>query len=243
MLHTPPLRIALVGDYQGQVIAHQAIPRALELAALALDCDLAPVWLPTDTLRQASDLDGYAGIWCVPASPYRSTAGALTAIRHARETGTPFLGTCGGFQHAVLEYARHVLGWHAADHAETAPMAELAVISPLSCALIEETGLVQLRAGSRLAAAYGTPHALESYHCRYGINPALQASLLAGPLVAVAHDAAGEVRAVELTNHPFFIATLFQAERGALQGRLPALVAAFVRACQLKQTQYAVQPA
>jgi CTP synthase (UTP-ammonia lyase) len=36
--------------------------------------------------------------------------GALLAIRHARESAIPFLGTCGGFQHAVLEYARNVLG-------------------------------------------------------------------------------------------------------------------------------------
>jgi CTP synthase (UTP-ammonia lyase) len=46
-----------------------------------------------------------------------------------------------------------------------------------------------------------------------------------------AEDRDGEIRAVELDDHPFFVATLFQPERAALQGRVPPLVAAFVRAC------------
>ena len=48
-------------------------------------------------------------MWTVPASPYENTAGALDAIRFARETRRPFLGTCGGFQHALIEFARRRL--------------------------------------------------------------------------------------------------------------------------------------
>jgi CTP synthase (UTP-ammonia lyase) len=48
--------------------------------------------------------------------------GALAAIRHARERRLPFLGTCAGFQHAVVEYARNVLGWLDADHGRFLPM-------------------------------------------------------------------------------------------------------------------------
>ncbi len=61
--------------------------------------------------------------------------GALLAIRYAREQKRPFLGTCGGFQHAIIEYARNVLGWADADPAETAPDAARPVIAPLQCAL------------------------------------------------------------------------------------------------------------
>ena len=69
--------------------------------------------------------------------------GALRAIRFARETPRPFLGTCGGFQHALIEYARSVLGWADADHAESAPGAGRAVVSPLSCALVEAIDVVR----------------------------------------------------------------------------------------------------
>ena len=66
---------------------------------------------------------------------------------------------------------------------------------------------------------------------RYGLNPDFRAALVRGPLRATAHDTAGDTRAVELDGHPFFVATLFQPERAALEGRVPPLVAAFVQAC------------
>jgi RimJ/RimL family protein N-acetyltransferase len=157
--------------------------------------------------------------------------GALRAIRFARERRVPFLGTCGGFQHAVIEYARNVLGWSDAEHAETAPDATRAVIAPLECALLEAAATVHFGPGTRIAGAYGASSALEGYHCRYGLNPAFSSRLVRGPLRATAHDDDGAVRAVELDGHPFFVATLFQPERAALAGRVPPLVAAFVGAC------------
>src|SRR5438094_296218 len=100
--------LALVGDYSPQVIAHQAIPRALELARAAAQVDLGWRWVLTRDLRDpARELAEFAAVWVVPASPYENAAGALGAIRFARETRRPFLGTCGGFQHAVIEFARN----------------------------------------------------------------------------------------------------------------------------------------
>ena len=223
--------VGLVGDYNKMVPAHQAIPLALARAGDALGLEVAYEWLPTEHITSADCVTSFAGLWCVPASPYRSMQGALLAIRHARESATPFLGTCGGFQHAVIEYARNVLGWIEADHAETSPEAVLAVISPLECALVEETGTVRLFPGTRLAAAYRTMQTTEGYRCRYGLNPQFQTALLAGPLRASADDLRGEVRAVELDGHPFFAATLFQPERAALRNQPAPLVEAFVRAC------------
>ena len=131
------LAIALIGDRDDAVTAHRAIPKALALAAEATGVDLRPAWVATDGINADADLAGYDGFWCVPASPYRSMDGALRAIRFARTHDKPFLGTCGGFQHAVVEYARNVLGWADADHAETAPDAARAVIVPLACSLVE----------------------------------------------------------------------------------------------------------
>jgi CTP synthase (UTP-ammonia lyase) len=225
------VRIGLIGDYGATVLAHQAIPLALQLAADAVAVAVKSEWVPTEEIRDLARVSYFDGLWCVPASPYRSMDGALLAIRYAREQKRPFLGTCGGFQHAIIEYARNVLGWADADHAETAPDAVRPVIAPLECALVEATGAVRLRAGSRIAKAYGRDETTEGYRCSYGLNPGFQAALVSGPLRIGAEDVMAEVRAVELDDHPFFVATLFQPERSALKGQLPPLVAEFVRAC------------
>ena len=97
-------------------------------------------------------LEMFDGIWCVPASPYANTDGALDAIRVARERRVPFLGTCGGFQHALLEYAGAVWGVPAPAHAELDPSAADPVIAPLTCGLVEQTGTIRFEPGSRLLA-------------------------------------------------------------------------------------------
>ena len=223
--------IGLIGDYGESVPAHQAIPVALRRAAEMSGISVEFEWVPTEEVSSSSRVSRFDGLWCVPASPYRNMDGALLAIRYARERAVPFLGTCGGFQHAVVEYARNVLGWTDADHAETATRSSRAVIAPLECALVEVTGKVRLFPGSRIAAAYGVEAPAEGYHCRYGLNPRFRAALMAGPMRAVADDETGEVRAIELDGHPFFVATLFQPERAALKGEAAPLVGAFVEAC------------
>jgi CTP synthase (UTP-ammonia lyase) len=129
-----------------------------------------------------------------------------------------------------VEYARNALGWKDAEHGETAPDAKRAVISPLLCSLVEKTDAIRLFPGSRIASAYGVSEIVEGYHCRYGLNPEFRATLLTGPLRASADDVTGDVRAIELDHHPFYVATLFQPERAALQGRRAPLIEAFVRA-------------
>jgi CTP synthase (UTP-ammonia lyase) len=227
------VRIALVGNYHPKVIAHQAIPPALELAGRSLGISVVAEWLPTESLADAAParFDGFNGIWCVPASPYKSEVGAIKAIRIAREQRRPFLGTCGGFQHALLEYARNVVGLTQVGHAENDPGAAEQLIAPLACAMIEDAGEVHIIPGTRLAGAYGAAIAIETYHCRYGLNPRFEALLDSGMLRVTARDAGGEVRAVELDGHPFFVATLFQPERVALTGRAHPLINAFVAAC------------
>ena len=107
---------------------------------------------PRRSLRRGAG--GVRCIWVVPGSPYRHPEGAFTAIRYARENSIPFLGTCGGFQHAVIEYARNVLGWQDAGHAETDSEGRM-VIAPLSCSLVETSAVVELRANTLIARAYG----------------------------------------------------------------------------------------
>jgi len=224
-------RIALVGDYDDNIVAHRAIPVALHMAVASLNADVRWDWLPTATLESSVDhqLRDYAGIWVVPGSPYKNTRGALDAIRYARTRSIPFLGTCGGFQHAVMEYAESVWGMKAM-HAESDPDAINPVIAPLSCALIQVTDQLYLVQGSRLQKIYDRDGAHEEYQCRFGLNPLYATRFDTDAMKVSARDAEGSIRAIELDNHPFFIATLFQPERAALKDQLPSLIKAFVRA-------------
>jgi CTP synthase (UTP-ammonia lyase) len=224
-------RIALVGDHDPAVVAHQGIARSLELSTQSLP-ELEWEWVHTSSIgsKPGDRFSGFSGIWVIPASPYADTEAALGAIRLARERPVAFLGTCGGFQHAILEYARNVLHLHRAAHAELEPEAAIQVITPLSCSMVEQTGTVRVIPGSRLATIYGATVGAEGYHCSYGLNPDFEALLASGPLKVVARDDAGEVRAVELDGHPFYTATLFQPERAALKGPVHPLVTAFLHA-------------
>lgn len=228
------ITIGLIGDCSAAVPAHRAIPLALKSSAAALDIEVQYEWIPTDAISTAARFSRFDGLWCVPGSPYRSMDGALVAIRHARETGLPFIGTCAGFQHAVIEYARNVMNWDDAEHAESVPNASRAVISPLACGLLEQAGKVRVVPGTRVAAAYGSAETTEEYLCRYGLNPEFRASLFGGPLNIGAEDESGDVRAIELRDHPFFVATLFQPERAALKDHKVPLAVAFVRACVIQ---------
>ena len=227
-------RLALIGDYDAKKTAHIAIPPALERARQATHTNLDWEWIGTDRVFDpAETLAGFAGIWLAPGSPYVGMDGALAAVRHAREHDLPFLGTCGGFQHAVLEFARNVLGLTAADHAETASNDECLVISRLSCSLVEVEEPVVATPGSRLSALYGTEENHFGYHCNFGFNPAFERAFSAAGMQVSARDKSGEVRAMELDSHPFFIGTLFQPERLALQHKNSPLVDAFIQAATI----------
>jgi CTP synthase (UTP-ammonia lyase) len=224
-------RIALIGDYRESVVAHRAIPLALKLAVDAVRADVSWEWVPSRALGPSveAQLEPYAGLWSVPGGPYENTAGVIDAIRFARMNERPFLGTCAGFQHALMEYAQAEWGIDA-THAESSPDAEDPVIAPLVCGLVEVKGGLRFERGSQLGAIYRRETASEEYHCNYGFNPLYVDRLNTGPLRIAARDDEGSVRAVELAYHPFFIGTLFQPERAALRGELPPLVRAFVAA-------------
>jgi CTP synthase (UTP-ammonia lyase) len=223
--------IALVGDYSERHTAHRAIPLALELARVSSGADVDWRWVATRDIREpAADLAAFSGLWVVPASPYENTEGALGAIRWAREGGRPFFGTCGGFQHAILEFGRNAAGISNAVHAETDPDGSTPLLSRLSCSLVEASGRVHFSSGSLLASAYGTESAMGDYRCNYGLNTVYRPALEKAGLRFTAWDDAGDVRGAELPSHPFFCGVLFQPERAALRSERPPLVGAFVAA-------------
>ncbi len=224
-------KIALVGDHSERHTAHRAIPLALELARARLGSGISWEWVATRSIADPrQDLGAFSAVWVVPASPYENPAGAFGAIRWAREGGVPFLGTCGGFQHAVIEFARNVAGIADADTAETNPGGQSLVVTPLSCSLVEKTGGVHFEKGSLIGRAYGSEGASEGYRCNYGLNAAYRAALEAAGMRFTAWDDEGDVRGGEIPSHPFFAGVLFQPERAALRGDLPPLVLAFAKA-------------
>ena len=229
-----PIRIALVGDYHPDIPAHVAIPHALELAANDLGCAFEMTWMLTDSpelrTRLPHALDSYDGIWCVPGSPYANMHGALHAITFARQHNIPFLGTCGGSQHALIEYTRNVLGLAEADHVESNPAAALPLIAPLSCPLVEVPDTIKLIPGTRIAQLYGKDEIREQYHCSFGPSLHYQHLFDDGSMRIAGLDNDGQARAFELTTHPFYMLTLFQPERSASTNVVHPLIRAFVQA-------------
>ena len=143
----------------------------------------------------------------------------------------PLLGTCAGFQHVVIEFARSVLGADArhAEYEPDAPGPSL-FVTPLACAVAGQTLEVAVRPGTRAAAAYGGATAIERYYCRFGLDPARRDELVAHGLCVSGTDTTGETRIVELPGLRFFVATLFVPQVASTPDRPHPLVSAFVAA-------------
>ncbi len=222
-------RIALVGDYDSSVVAHQAIPRAIELAALTLASRAEAVWIGSDELDDNS-LEGFDALWCVPLSPYRNPAAVIAAIGQARAADLPFLGTCAGYQHALIEYARNVMGYSNADSLEDDPDTQMPVITALACRLADAVDTVSLAAGSRLHEIYQSERIAEEYNCGFGFNSDYLPLFADAGLRFSGFDQKGAPVAFELPSARFFIGTGFQPERSALQQVTHPLVVAFLMA-------------
>src|SRR4051795_9868572 len=186
--------IALVGDRSPAVRAHARIPLLVEALRRRDGIVLDPYWIPSEDVGDGAALDGFDGIWVVPGSPYRSAEGAIAAVRTARERGIPFLGTCGGFQHAVLELARDVAGIEGAGHAEYGGAEADLVIVALECSLVGHEGVIRLEPGSLMQRIMGVERSVERYHCAYGIDPRYVETLAAHGVRFTAHDEDGAVR-------------------------------------------------
>lgn len=226
----PPPRIALVGDRSDSVQAHSRIPVVLAaLRSPGVD-PIEPYWLASAAIESAADVAGFDGVWVVPGSPYESMEGVLTAIRTAREAGIPLLGTCGGFQHILLEFARDVCGLTGAAHAEIEPGAERLLLVPLACKLFGEEAEVVIADGTAAARAMGAGPTTERYFCRFGLDRSYEPTLESRGLVISGRDLDGEARVVELPGHPFLVGTLFQPELSSDATWVHPLIVAFCAA-------------
>lgn len=240
---TNPLRIGIVGDYKADFPPHPASNAAIQHSAQRLGLNVMIEWLPTKALagpEWQKRLEPLAGLLIAPGSPYQSMEGVLNAIRWAREgKKRPLIGTCGGFQHIVIEYARNVLGVADAQHAEYDPDAPNLFISPLACSLAGREFSIAITPDSLAFQAYQSLSTVERYYCNFGINPAFRQELEGGGLRTMGIETGeeltrGEPRILELETrrHPFFVATLFVPQMRSTAHAPHPLLNAFLRACR-----------
>jgi len=236
MTASHPARLALVGDRSATVRAHERIPTIL--AALSGN-DHEPIdayWLHSTSIDDGTDLTGYDGIWVLPGSPYEHVDGVLHAIEVARTNAIPFLGTCGGFQHMLLEFARNACGLSGVEHGESHPDATEQLLVPLACSLLGEEAGITVLEGTLAATIMGAGPTTERYFCRYGLDTRYLAALEAAGLVVGGRDDNGEVRLAELPGHPFFLGSLFQPELSSDATWVHPLLVAFAAAVRAHAT-------
>lgn len=239
------MRIGILGDFNAEFRSHHATADALQHAARKLNIKIESEWLPTPSLTTADaekKLESFDGLWAAPGSPYKSFDGMLKGIEFARRRDWPFLGTCGGFQYAFIEFVRNVLGISDADSAENNSGSKNIVIYPVACAapnrkegaprLSGAMPGIRLRPGSYLQTFYGKEKdaITEELFCNFEINPEFEWAAMEAGFPVVARGPQGEIRAIESPTHRFFVATLFQPQLSSTEKKPHPVVLAFAQA-------------
>ncbi len=222
-------RIAILGEYSPTFEPHVATDAAIAHSCSQLSLLIDSDWVSTEDIS-ISLLKSLSGIWVAPGSPYKDMDKMLEAIHHARENHMPCLGTCGGFQHIILEYARNVLHYEDAQSQENDPYSSQLFISQLACSLAGRTMKLAFTEGSQVSKIYGSLSAEEEYYCNFGINPEYVSTLTGSSLEVVGSDNEGEVRVIEIPTHPFFIGTLFVPQTRSRPDMPHPVVTAFLSA-------------
>src|SRR6201982_2565825 len=239
------VRIGILGDFNPEFQSHHATNDSLQHAAAKLGLKVESQWLPTLSLVEDSakkTLESFDGLWAAPGSPYKSMDGMLRGIEFARRRDWPFLGTCGGVQYAIIEFARNVLGIADADTAENNSGSKNIIIYPVACAVPDRKGNapklsgavpeIRLRPGSYLQSFYGKDQdtVTEEFFCNFEINPEYEWAAMEAGFPVVARGTQGEIRAIESPTHRFYLATLFQPQLSSTEKNPHPLVLAFVQA-------------
>mgnify|MGYP005864941469 CR=1 FL=1 len=224
-------KIAIIAEYDPSFEPHIATERALNHSAKKLNIPIDYDWVSTENLDDGI-FEIYHGIWVGPGSPYKNMAKTISVIKFARENNIPLLGTCGGFQHVILEIAQNILGFKDAEHAEYDPYGSKLFISELSCSLAGRQMQLSLKKDSKVADLYGEIEVNEKYYCNFGVNPQYISELKKAPIEITGSDSEGEIRIVEIPTNKFFIATLFVPQARSTTEKPHPLVNGFLKALE-----------
>ena len=122
------------------------------------------------------------------------------------------------------------MGYQDAGHEETAPKATTLIISKLASPLLGTTQAIKIMPGSHAYKAYGQQTVMEQFSCRYGFNPLFRDKIDGGELQTTGVGPDEEIRIVELSNHRFYVATLFLPQMSSSADRPHPLIVEYLRA-------------
>lgn len=238
------VKIALVGKYVKLHDAYLSVAEALRHGGLAHGLKAEIGWEDSETLDRGNvreRLGGYAGVIVPGGFGARGVEGMIAAAEYCRENKVPYFGICMGMQTAVIEFARHVLGWADADSGELSSVSSHKVIDLMADQYgdIPKGGTMRLGAypcrltkGSRAARIYGEELIYERHRHRYEFNNEYRRETEKAGLRVCGSSPDGKlVEAVELSALPFYIGVQFHPEFKSRPNRPHPLFAAFVREC------------
>lgn len=230
---TQSVTIGFVGKYLSLKESYKSLTEALIHAGANLDTKVNIKWIDSERLDANSieELQGIDGILIPGGFGERGVEGKIKAIQYARENKIPFLGICLGMQLCIIEFARNVLGITDATSSEFDPKTQSPLIYMIED-FIDQEGYKQIRThtsplggtmrlgeyncdlkhNSKLQKAYrGIQTAQERHRHRYEANPKYRSMLEEAGMI-VSGESDGLIEAVELRDHPWFIAVQFHPE-------------------------------
>jgi CTP synthase len=216
------VRIGVVGKYSELQDAYKSIYEALYHGGYAAGYEVDAVKLAAEDIENnPSILDTVDGVLIPGGFGSRGMEGKIRAAQYARENKIPFLGICLGLQCAVIEFARNVCGLAGAHTTEFDEERGVKTEHPVVCLMEEQMGVKEKGGTMRLGAcpcilvedtkafaAYGTKKVSERHRHRYEVNNNYREQLEANGLVLSGiNPDIGVVEMIELTDHPWFVAT------------------------------------
>jgi CTP synthase len=240
---TKEVEIAIVGKYVQLSDAYLSVVEALSHAAFSQGSRIKLRWISAEDIENDNPetyLGNIGGIVVPGGFGIRGVDGKVKAIEYAREQKIPFLGLCLGMQCSVIEWARNVAKLERANSSEF----EADTPNPVINLLPEQEDIVDLGGTMRLGlypcrlnpdtlafALYGQEVIYERHRHRYEFNNAYRSLFLeTGYTISGTSPDGRLVEIIELSNHPFFIASQFHPEFRSRPNNAHPLFLGFIKA-------------
>ncbi|MCE7324391.1 CTP synthase [Campylobacter coli] len=246
------VKIAFVGKYVDLKESYKSLTEAIIHAGAALDTKVELKWVDSEKLENLESAEAFknvSGILVAGGFGYRGIEGKIKAIQYARENKIPFLGICLGMQLALVEFARHVLKIEDANSSEFDDKCSNPIVYLID-EFMDASGKKQIRTAktplggtmrlgsyeckvkpnSLLAKVYNNAKNIKERHRhRYEANPKYRKEFEDKGLI-VSGESEGLIEAVELNNHPFFLAVQFHPEFTSRLERVNPVICGFIKA-------------
>ena len=246
------VKIAFVGKYVDLKESYKSLTEAIIHAGAALDTRVELQWVDSEKLENLESAEAFknvSGILVAGGFGYRGVEGKINAINYERENKIPFLGICLGMQLALVEFARHVLKIEDANSSEFDDKCSNPIVYLID-EFMDASGKKQIRTAktplggtmrlgsyeckvkpnSLLAKVYNNAKNIKERHRhRYEANPKYRKEFEDKGLI-VSGESEGLIEAVELNNHPFFLAVQFHPEFTSRLERVNPVICGFIKA-------------